>query len=754
MYAVVPLRRSPEGADIPMLKTLQALVACALVLLITSPAGAVGSTGGIVTLTGILNSVHEDSLGIHRETHQYFLTSGGERYVLRFADGGPEGQNGAEVTVTGRLAGHTLAVAGSHGSSFRIRKEGPVSAVTSGTATTGTTSTSGTGTVSPSISAGTTRAASVAAVLVNLTDLNSQPYTTSQVASAVYGATGSVKAFFEEESKGRMTVTGSVFGWYTINATSTNCNWSTWVSLANTAANAAGANLSSFTNVMYIFPYTSQCGFAGLGYVPGTVSVLNGTISVQVMTHELGHNFGLGHANGINCAVNGTRVALSTAANCSEQAYVDPFSTMGNNALRHNQGSQLGELGWLSSSEKVIGAPGHTYAISPYFSSGAVKLVRIPRGDGTYFDLDFRTTYGNVDNFAAGSPAVSGVTIRIGKGTASPTNSPQPTDLIDTTPSTSSWADAPLLVGRTFTDPVSKMSFTTMAITNGAVQVRVRELVAPSAPGAATATAAADGASVALAWGAATDNVAVAGYAISRNGTTVANADAGTLTWTDTAAALGGNYTYSVVAVDTSGNEGPGATATVSMPADPNAVSVPPSADQPPTAPQPLSAAPATTSIRLTWGASSDDHGVSGYVVARNGAAVATITGTTWTDTARIPNTAYTYSVRARDTAGNLSAATSVKATTTRDTIAPTAPKYFHKARQWGRYVTFAWVRSGDNVRVVRYLVYRYGRSTPIAQTSNAWIRIYTTRGMRYYIRAVDAAGNRSAMSGVVRISY
>ncbi|HEY4754072.1 MAG TPA: M66 family metalloprotease, partial [Candidatus Limnocylindrales bacterium] len=347
------------------------------------------------------------------------------------------------------------------------------------------------------------------------------------------------------------------------------------MTLGSNAANAAGANLAAYTNVVYIFPNTSQCAFAGLGYVPGSVSLLNGTLAVQVMVHELGHNFGLGHANGENCVANGVRVALSTAANCTESAYVDPFSPMGNNALRHNAGSQLGELGWLSDSEKVVGTPGSTYTITPYFSSGGVKLVRIPRGDGSYFDLDFRSTYGSFDNFAAGSPPVSGVTIRLGWGTASPTSSPHATDLIDTTPSTTSWADAPLLLNKAFTDPVSTISFTTTAVSTLAVQVRVREGIAPSAPTTLTATPSADGSSIGLAWGAATDNVAVGSYRIARNGAVVASVDAGTLAWVDTAATPGTTYAYAVTAIDTSGNAGAAATVAGAIPVDPNATPAP-----------------------------------------------------------------------------------------------------------------------------------------------------------------------------------
>jgi chitin-binding protein len=66
-------------------------------------------------------------------------------------------------------------------------------------------------------------------------------------------------------------------------------------------------------------------------------------------------------------------------------------------------------------------------------------------------------------------------------------------------------------------------------------------------------------------------------------------------------------------------------------------------------------------------------------------------------------------------------------------------------------YVTFDWSASTDNVGVTRYLVYRVGRSTPVATTRVSKIRIRTVRGASYYVRAVDAAGNRSWSSAKVR---
>ena len=64
-----------------------------------------------------------------------------------------------------------------------------------------------------------------------------------------------------------------------------------------------------------------------------------------------------------------------------------------------------------------------------------------------------------------------------------------------------------------------------------------------------------------------------------------------------------------------------------------------------------------------------------------------------------------------------------------------------------GAYVTFDWSPSTDNVRVVRYSVYRVGRAAPVAVTTYSKVRISTVRGARYYVRAVDSSGNRSWIS-------
>lgn len=72
------------------------------------------------------------------------------------------------------------------------------------------------------------------------------------------------------------------------------------------------------------------------------------------------------------------------------------------------------------------------------------------------------------------------------------------------------------------------------------------------------------------------------------------------------------------------------------------------------------------TSVKLSWSAATDDKGVKNYDVLRDGAKVATVTGTTYTDNGLTKGTAYSYSVKARDTADQTGPASgAVKVTTT-----------------------------------------------------------------------------------------
>ncbi|MER7764888.1 carbohydrate binding domain-containing protein [Streptomyces sp. NPDC097619] len=93
---------------------------------------------------------------------------------------------------------------------------------------------------------------------------------------------------------------------------------------------------------------------------------------------------------------------------------------------------------------------------------------------------------------------------------------------------------------------------------------------------------------------------------------------------------------------------------------------------QPPTAPTALTAAGKTSSsVSLTWNAATDNTGVTSYEVYQGTVKAATVTGTSATVTGLTANTPYTFTVRARDAAGNTSPASGPVTVTTDPTGNP-----------------------------------------------------------------------------------
>ncbi|MGW6419272.1 cellulase family glycosylhydrolase [Streptomyces sp. NPDC055055] len=173
---------------------------------------------------------------------------------------------------------------------------------------------------------------------------------------------------------------------------------------------------------------------------------------------------------------------------------------------------------------------------------------------------------------------------------------------------------------------------------------------APTVPAALTSPAKTS-TTVSLSWTASTDDTGVTGYDVYR-GTTKVGTSTSTA-YTDAGLTAGTAYTYTVRARDAAGN-----TSAASPPLTVTTSTGGGSDTTAPTVPgNPRSTGRTTTGLTLAWDASTDDTGVSTYLVSRNGTQVASVTGTAYTDAGLTPSTAYTYTVRARDAAGNTSAA-------------------------------------------------------------------------------------------------
>ena len=266
------------------------------------------------------------------------------------------------------------------------------------------------------------------------------------------------------------------------------------------------------------------------------------------------------------------------------------------------------------------------------------------------------------------------------------------------------------------------------------------DVMPPTAPTGLVATAA-GGSVVNLTWTASTDNVAVTGYIVSRSGAPVGNPTA--TSYSDTGLSDATTYSYTVAARDAAGN----------VSANSGIVSATTPDATPPSMPAGLVATAAgSASINLTWTASTDNVGVTGYIVKRNDVQVATPTATNYSDTGLSSATTYSYTVAARDAAGNISPNSASVSATTADTTPPSTPTGLTATAATGAAtINLAWSASTDNVAVTGYIVKRNGVQVAApSATSYADTGLKSATTYSYTVAARDATGNVSPESASV----
>nr|BAM67139.1 chitinase [Paenibacillus sp. FPU-7] len=200
------------------------------------------------------------------------------------------------------------------------------------------------------------------------------------------------------------------------------------------------------------------------------------------------------------------------------------------------------------------------------------------------------------------------------------------------------------------------------------------DTVPPTAPG--NLTAAKTTTTVTLNWEGSTDNYGVTGYEVYNGSTLVGITTAKTYTVSGLTPETA--YTFKVLAKDAAGNKSAASQVTVTTDkVVPDNVA--------PSVPTNVQAASKTdTSVNLTWTASTDNIGVTGYDVYKDGVLAGTSATTSYAVTGLTANTSYSFTVKAKDAAGNASAASTAVIVTTnaggvvKATGVPAAPAVTH----------------------------------------------------------------------------
>jgi chitodextrinase len=267
----------------------------------------------------------------------------------------------------------------------------------------------------------------------------------------------------------------------------------------------------------------------------------------------------------------------------------------------------------------------------------------------------------------------------------------------------------------------------------------VPDTTPPSAPTALEAAAPGE-TSVVLHWSPSSDDVGVAGYEVHRDEEVIAR----------TVQTGGGDeglrpsvvYCYTIRAYDAAGNH--------SDPSAPACVMTPDLT--PPVAPSLAAATPLSDrSLRLAWLAASDNVGVAGYEILRDGAVVARSSEPAAEVKGLSPGRDYCFEVRAYDAAGHRSPHASPACAHTPDLTPPTVPGGLIAAATSSSRVAVGWSPSVDDVGVAGYELWR-GDVLVTRSRSTTWLEtdLGPASEYCYHLRAFDAAGNLSDPSSSI----
>ena len=269
------------------------------------------------------------------------------------------------------------------------------------------------------------------------------------------------------------------------------------------------------------------------------------------------------------------------------------------------------------------------------------------------------------------------------------------------------------------------------------------DTTAPSTP--AVTTSGTTTSSISLSWPASIDNVGVAGYGLYNGGATPV------ATTTDTSYTFGGlacgkSYSLSVDAFDAAGNRSAKASTTAqTSPCPPDTTA--------PTPPSSLKVTgPTSSSLPLSWTASTDNVAIAGYDLFLNGNSAGATTSTGYTFTGLSCGTAYTLGVDAFDAAGNISTRATLGVSTaacgpSSATFSAVGDSYVSSGSRTTNYGTATTMKLATSPAETAYLKFNVsGVSGPV---QSATLRVYANSGLKWGFDAYSTPNTSWAESSL-----
>jgi len=254
----------------------------------------------------------------------------------------------------------------------------------------------------------------VLVVLVKSLPTDLAPFTPAQGQGLVFNS--QFQKFMQEQSYGKVSFSGDVFGWLTLGRTVLNgCNLPDRQIITD-AVNTYSLNLANYDRLVFLYTGTTGgCSF--IGKTPITINGQNFNVSQSsiglnkynlpsdggpqlfpwtnldhALAHEMGHALGTMHANGWLCTDGNILYGA-----CSHVEYGNYFDTMGSAGYALDYNAYFKEqLGWIPETQVISINQTGSYTLHPQELPNGNTLAKVYTADGTkipYF-IEFRKGLG------------------------------------------------------------------------------------------------------------------------------------------------------------------------------------------------------------------------------------------------------------------------------------------------------------------------------------------------------------------------